>query len=272
MLYVLMFMSLVAHSQQHLFRERHSCEGSSQGKNLGNVNSFSECEAKAISEHNAGGDCYFFMWSEKYSYAWGCRCCKRAGIYGFHSLWNIYQIFPCATLYEHSNFNGAQLDISPDETYDLIRSNKNWDNRVSSFKVYEDCVLALYCGGTSGWFQGYSSFMYYMGTWEGPYQTNLVNSWNDCVSGIMCTCGRKRRLEEPHELPAPTLGQLPEAEEYNTTDASGSTVTKWEAKWVDRNGEEKEVDENKIDLMERIAGELAQEARATGTRSEEGQP
>jgi len=301
MLYVLMLVSLVAHSKRVLLKERHSCEGNNQGKYLGTVDSFSQCEAKAEAEYRAGGDCLNFMWSPYYSWSWGCRCCKRDGVYGGHSLWNIYEVSSgplCATVYEHWSYTGAQWDLyapackvsqwhcSTDgeckvrhkeclskygESYDLRKYYKDWDDRISSFKVYEGCEISMYCGGWT-WFE-YNSFNNYMDTWQGPYSSTLINSWNDCVSFMMCTCGkRKRRLEEPHELPAPRLGQLPQAEEYNTTDASGSTMAEWEAKGVDRNGEEKEVDENMIDLMERIAGELAQEARATGTRSEEGQP
>jgi len=289
MLYVLMLVSLVAHSKRVLLKERHSCEGNNQGKYLGTVDSFSQCEAKAEAEYRAGGDCLNFMWSPYYSWSWGCRCCKRDGVYGGHSLWSIYQVSSgplCATVYEHSGFNGAKWDLYTPlprrpchgcewiylMLWDLT-DTQNWNDKISSFKVYEGCGLGLYEGGWA-WFE-YNSFNWHMGSFEGPYQkTYIGDNFNDKVSGIFCACERKKRrgLEEPHELPAPTLGQLPQAEEYNTTDASGSTMAEWEAKGVDRNGEEKEVDENMIDLMERIAGELAQEARATGTRSEEGQP
>jgi len=128
--------------------------------------------------------------------------------------------YQCATLYEHHRGSGSH-DPSGGAQYNIIvgdlgeTTNFNgwnsidgfgkkswWDDRVSGFKVQSNCKLELWCEPDK-WPTHHAPHK--MGGWSGPYSTNLINSWNDCVSKFRCCCGpycggQGRRLEDDDGL------------------------------------------------------------------------
>jgi len=131
----------------------------------------------------------------------------------------------CATLYEHHRCNqpsecehpdgGAQYNIIVGDlaettnfrggySIDGYYQTSWWDDRVSGFKVQPNCKLELWCEADQ-WPTHHAPN--YMGgwSWNSYSWTNLINSWNDCVSKFRCCCGpycggQGRRMEDKDGL------------------------------------------------------------------------
>lgn len=126
----------------------------------------------------------------------------------------------CAKLSDYHNMGGAVYNVYASRSRQCVGQENNYynsdgymdtwsdggqNNAVSSMQVMDGCWIETFCGW--GW-------RYRMQTFHGWYYTNLVNSWDNCMSGWKCGCNKdkspeRRRLTDEPE-PSVSDFQLPE--------------------------------------------------------------
>lgn len=82
----------------------------------------------------------------------------------------------CATLHEHANYSGAQLDVGDGDR--LAYMGDFWNDRVSSISIGAGCQLEVW------------EHINYMGaySWFNSDVPWIGDGWNDRISSYGCSC------------------------------------------------------------------------------------